>query len=106
MKKLLNIGLVLCSLAASVPAFAEEEFDFQKACRITGNMAESMMTARQAGVPLDKAMAKLMEIYPAGNLLLLDAYKQPIWNTKKYQDRAIADFKNNTLIQCYGLISK
>lgn len=103
MKKLLNIGLVLMAVTSSLAATANDK---HRACETTGKLAESMMTARQAGVPLEKAMKKVMNIYPKGDLLLLDAYKHPRFTSEKYQKRAIQDFKEATLLECYKLVSE
>ena len=105
MKKFIKAIQIFALLATvSFDAGGTSKGEYYKACDSTGQLAESIMTARQSGVPLNKAMEQVIKIYPKADQLLLDAYKQPIWNIKKNQDRAIADFKNNTLIICYGSI--
>jgi hypothetical protein len=95
MKSLLST-LVLC--AFMTPAVAMS--DANEECKMIGDIAESIMKARQAGVPISHAY----EI-TAGNELATElarqAYEKTRWGTDELQLREVQDFKVFSVLACY-----
>jgi hypothetical protein len=80
-------------------------------CKEFSLTAESIMSARQNGVP----MYKMIEIYDDVNLARLrglmdviieQAYETNRYNSKSFKQKAIEDFKDDIFLSCYKLIDK
>jgi hypothetical protein len=69
-------------------------------CEQLGQVAATVMEARQAGVPLSTVM-DIMDS-DLGQALALDAYNQPRYRVEENQLRAIEDFRNEVERVCYG----
>lgn len=67
-------------------------------CQPISEFAKEVMVARQAGVPLAKALTVITQ--PAMQALIVSAYRKPRYNTEQYRERAAVDFANETLITC------
>jgi len=82
------------------------------ACKEFSLTAESIMSARQNGVP----MYKMIEILDDGNLakstlglmgvIIEQAYETSRYNSETFKQKAIEDFKNEIFLSCYKLIDK
>ena len=68
-------------------------------CAQAGIMAGKLMQARQVGVPV----SKVIEIFDddAMTAIILAAYQVPRFSTDEYQQRAVADFRNEVEVMCY-----
>ena len=79
-------------------------------CEMNAELAESMMNLYQKGVPLRKILeigqsiegASPSDLAAHRNLTLRMA-DTPVYNTKSYQERAVAEFSNKVLMDCYKL---
>lgn len=91
------------------PAFAAPEEASEGICEVQAELAESMMGLYQMGVPLRKILeigqsiegATPSDLAAHRNLALRMA-NTPVYNTKSYQERAIAEFSNKVLMDCYN----
>lgn len=104
------LALIAATMIAScsyAPAFATSADDMG-ICEANAELAESMMKLYQAGVPLRKILEVGQSIEGASpsdlaahrNLALRMA-ATPVYNTRSYQERAVADFSNKVLMACY-----
>ena len=88
--------LAVILLAISVTASAEELKE--KTCAIYSNVANRIMTLRQIGEDMATVYAGSdSEHY---RKLVIDAYEQPRYGSKPYQDKIIAKFQNKAFLQC------
>lgn len=74
-------------------------------CQDAGDLAESVMTARQNGTPI----SRLMEIANGQEVIVkmvLMAYGKPRYSTDEFQSRAIEDFRNLWEIGCYQAMTE
>lgn len=75
-------------------------------CAQFGEMAHSMMLARQNGVPMSTLMAVTPQVDPALTTLVQSliaaAYAIPRFSTEEYRQRAATDFRNEVERACYG----
>lgn len=63
-------------------------------------LAEQIMSAHQAGVPLTELMELLSE-NRLGQLMTREAYSRPRHSTPAVQQRAIEDFRDRMALLCY-----
>ncbi len=110
---LLTLTLFLCTFF-STPAFAQD------ACASLGEMAASIMQARQSGIPLSQMMQVVnntlenqeattpeveAEVAAGASLareLVLAAYETHRWAGDEMIARAIQDFRNEVERACYS----
>ena len=108
-------ALIAATMVAScsyAPAFAAPK-EAAKAvskgiCEMNAELAESMMNLYQKGVPLRKILEIGQSIEGASpsdlaahRSLTLRMADTPVYSTKSYQERAVADFSNKVLMDCY-----
>lgn len=98
-----------CSYAPAFAAPKEASKGVSKGiCEMNAELAESMMNLYQLGVPLRKILeigqsiegASPSDLAAHRNLTLRMA-DTPVYSTKSYQERAVADFSNKVLMDCY-----
>lgn len=92
MKKLLLA--VALTTALTAPVHAEKA-----SCEDIAGLAKSVMSARQNGVSL----SKLIKITGKDNLMktmVMLAYDETRFSTKKFQDRAVSKFENKWMLAC------
>ena len=77
-------------------------------CEMNAELAESMMNLYQMGVPLRKILEIGQSIegatpsdLAAHRHMTLRMADTPVYSTKSYQERAVADFSNKVLMDCY-----
>ena len=77
-------------------------------CEMNAELAESMMNLYQMGVPLRKILEIGQSIEGATHSdlaahrhMTLRMADTPVYSTKSYQERAVADFSNKVLMDCY-----
>lgn len=77
-------------------------------CEMNAELAESMMNLYQLGVPLRKILEIGQSIEGASpsdlaahRHMTLRMADTPVYNTKSYQERAVAEFSNKVLMDCY-----
>lgn len=105
MRRMLLIGLYCC--------FASVEIFAAKQCEQMYGISHSIMQMRQWGTPIteqmemfdemekkskDEGNKKLLKLY---RLIVVEAYKEPRFDTKEYQDKISTDFANNMTAICY-----
>ena len=92
---MLKAILVAASVNPTAPTAETED-----RCEAIGELAGSIMTARQEGVPLSRMMG-----IANGNegiiALVLQAYGQPRFSTNTVRMEAVADFHNQVELICY-----
>ena len=69
-------------------------------CKMTGDIAEMMMKARQVGVPMQEMMA-VSQDNELRAAMVLDAYEVPRFTTEKFQKRQEQDFRDKWYMACY-----
>lgn len=94
MRKNIIIAAVVATF--SLPVMADTPLEN---CKIVSNLANTIMERRQEGAD----MAGLLEIAKDSELatmLIMEAYKQPQFNTEAIKLRTIRNFKNNVMREC------
>ena len=89
------IATLTLSMALSLPAQADESY-----CDQISELAEAMMSSRQAGV----SMAKAMKVTGDNKLfkgMMVDAYETGRYIVESNQRREIADFRDKWYLACY-----
>ena len=104
-------ALIAATMMAScsyAPAFAAPKEASNGICEANAELAESMMNLYQLGVPLRKILEIGQSIEGASpddlkahKRLTMSMADTPVYNTKSYQDRAVAEFSNKVLMDCY-----
>ncbi len=89
--------LLFCCIFLGLEALAEEE---RATCKDIGRVAEQIMEARQMGVAMDKVV-DIVGSHELMVVIVMDAYEQPRFSTEDYVTKAVADFKNRWLLNCY-----
>lgn len=107
MRALMSITLMTGAIAMLFsPAIAGEKKQTPaEFCRGLESMAETIMSARQAGV----AMSKVMEIVKDDEVyqgFVMDAYDISRYSTEEYRRRSIEDFKNAKYLVCMKALRK
>lgn len=102
MKKLTKIiAAIAIALALTTAQATQSDDEF---CAAQADMAEIVMKARQAGVP----MSSLLEIgAPAPNpyrQLIISAYELPRMSYAPNQEKMIQDFRNDYHLLCFKAI--
>ena len=93
--KALTATILALMMALSVPAQADESY-----CDQISELAEGIMSSRQGGV----SMAKAMEIAGDNKLfkgMMVDAYETGRYIVESNQRREIADFRDKWYLACY-----
>lgn len=90
---------------AAAPAKAEEP---ESVCVSIGELAEGVIGSRYAGVPLSDSMAvanlpEFASIRSALREMVIQAYREPSYETEEYRAKAIRDFRNRWELACYEL---
>lgn len=73
-------------------------------CKSISKLAESIMSARQNGVPMSDAMEISSDTLVRA--LVEDAYKKPALNTPEYQQKYIRDFADSAYSICWKTMNK
>ena len=108
------IAVTMVASCSYAPAFAAPKeaskgIEVSKGiCEMNAELAESMMNLYQRGVPLRKILeigqsiegASPSDLAAHRNLTLRMA-DTPVYSTKSYQERAVAEFSNKVLMGCY-----
>jgi len=75
-------------------------------CESMGLSAETIMGARQAGLPL----SEIMDMIPDDNVyhetMALWAYEEPVWSTSDNQEKAKREFRDKIELACYKGLKK
>lgn len=96
MKKLYGLAILLPLISASTNA--QENLE---ACKSVEQLATTVMTARQLGLPMSKVMPRDSE--GAGKLtqsMTIMAYEMPRFSTKDGQQKAVQDFSDRYYLEC------
>lgn len=93
---------VIITLALPPAALAQNP-DTDDVCRDLGELAHTIMVARQNGVPMNEIVRIVGESDLAVGIVL-DAYNQPRYSTEEFRDRAAADFRNDIEAFCYRVM--
>ena len=108
---LVAAAMTSCSYAPAfaAPKEASKGVEASKGiCEMNAELAESMMNLYQMGVPLRKILEIGQSIEGASpsdlaahRHMTLRMADTPVYSTKSYQERAVADFSNKVLMDCY-----
>lgn len=101
MKKYI-LAVVLTSFAATSYAGTKEQL-----CPLIADLAITIMTARQQGLPLEVLMqAADQDVNPVyedlAKVMILNAYAGPRYDSEEYKSQAIVDFGNAASVACYS----
>jgi len=96
-------------IAGSMTATAEEAAaDQSQMCPMLGNQAETIMKARQNGVPMSDLMALVSKHFSGDGIManfskqmVVAAYKVPQYNGAKYKASAAHDLRTEWELMCY-----
>lgn len=86
----------------ALPAQATEELSPDQLCKRVHDQAWAFMTARQLEAPITKIMGTLDGQQELARTMILDAYDQPAFATKRMQERAAQAFANEWATKCYA----
>ncbi len=98
---MIRAAIAALALFAASPAKADDDV-----CTAVGEMSQSILEARYAGVPLSKAIATA-NVATEGPIrdyiraVVMDAYKQPAYTSRDFQRQAVLDFRNTWEVACY-----
>lgn len=86
-------------LASSQGAFADDS-----RCASVAFLAKQIMSGRQAGVPMTKAIETSKNdnktVEKLSRLLVIAAYEEPAYGTTAMQEKAITEFENEIYLPC------
>lgn len=89
-------------MAATTPAHAESA---EETCTNFGVLAQNLMIARQQGVSMSVVMSKVKTGIPEADevirLLIIGAYNVPRFNTPKYVNKMVEDYRNQAELECF-----
>lgn len=91
--------LPLIAVMSVIPLAAEE----QDICVSIAGMAETVMTKRQEGVDIIKMMevaGTVDGLKEIAELLVIEAYKKPIFSTAAYKQESVSEFKTMVYLSC------
>jgi len=99
MQKLTRFTLLIVALLTPISLLATEDTEVPDPCPSVIELAEQIMSARQAGV----SMAELMEVMENKyqQKLVLEAYQIPLYTTQEYRDSETTEFGNKHGVACY-----
>jgi hypothetical protein len=95
-------GVVLVILSVfSLGVCAGEPTQAQKdeLCEAVHGAAENVMRARQGGVPMPKMM-EMASKAAGGRELVVAAYREPMFSSDSYIERAVVKFANEAYLAC------
>lgn len=89
-----------------LPSYEQSSNDH---CSSIEGLARTVMEARQRGVSMSQIMQLIQQTNPDAATLALarrmvtDAFNEPRYSTREYQQRAATDYGNTWAAVCYGL---
>ena len=93
------IALTLLAAVGFAPAHAEQAQTTHQRCSVISELAEVIMNARQAGVPMRTTM-ELAGEDKASQAMVSQAYSQPLWSSEEYKIRAATEHANKWYLAC------
>ena len=78
---------------------ATEDAEVPDPCPTVVELAEQIMSARQAGVSIAKMMEVMSNEFQ--RKLVLEAYQVPVYTTQEYRDSETTEFGNRQGVACY-----
>lgn len=90
---------------AAIALWATQATAQASPCTSIGDLAEQIMTHRQAGT----AISQLMPMVEGNDLfvkMLLEAYQKPRFSSPEYKSREIEDYRNLWETGCYQAMSE
>lgn len=85
--------LLILTLTLASASQAEEK----DVCAVIGELAEKVMEAHQAGVPMSAVMEDSGDLLKE---LAIEAYSKPRYSTPRMQQRIIAEFRDAVYLVC------
>lgn len=86
-------------LLSSQVVFADDS-----ACNSLAALAKSIMSSRQAGVPMTRAIELIStdnkQVADVSRKLVIAAYEEPAWGSKAMQEKATTEFQNKIYLPC------
>ena len=92
--------LLAVTLLASTTASASEEVE---ACVSFSDLANNIMSARQGGGDMVE-LYKAVEGFEAGQVLVKEAYKVPLFSMPENKQQAVDEFRNEAFSACLGMM--
>jgi hypothetical protein len=106
----ITIGLSAISSIA-VAQTLPNSFD-SSVCPMVGSLATTVMTKRQANVPMSdlmQALDKMDQSTPTTRVIktmTIQAYSVPLFSTDEAKQSEISDFANGVMVACYSSAGK
>lgn len=94
---------IILGMALAILPVAAEETKKEDVCATIGELADSIMKARQIGVPMSKAMTVAKDTDWLQEMVI-KAYEQPAYQSDGMQKKAVSDFVNDYLVVCYKAV--
>lgn len=104
-----TLSTILLASLIALPVIAEDEGVNKDVCGIVYDLAETVMTARQKGLPMPKVMSIMAGDDSWADLrreLVLMAYEKPQHRTEEYRIDAANRFANDAAAMCYASMGK
>ena len=102
MKRLI---IALALLISPTVLQAEESAQSDDRCKMMGDLAHSIMKIRQNGVALSTQLGlvkeKMPSVFPAFKPIIIMAYEETQWNSKKLRADAANEFRDKIELACY-----
>ena len=99
-KTIFALSLMAAAVIGCAPANADTQpVDVANSCSSISTLAETIMTSRQAGVPMRDIVA-IANGNSTVELIIQQAYSQSLWRSKGLKQRAITEFSNDWYKSC------
>lgn len=97
----MKLTTFICVALMASPAFAEKKIvSRDEYCAAVANVAEAVMTARQAGFPIGETLEMTADVGKGIRQLVIDAYDMARFSSDEIRAEVILDFSNDIHLQC------
>jgi len=109
------LAIIFCAVALSFVRAGEPVPGIYENCKAYADIAKTMMTRRQNGVPFSVLADHIqkykehedkskMYLYEAFMPLLIEAYNRPAYQTQRNKLIEVREFENKAMMTCMGVI--
>lgn len=108
MRKIIICSIILCH-SISVYSKTIENDEKYKYCKTLDAVAEVAMKKRQYEVPMVEVFNSTLDVKPKESkemiqLIIKEAYIYPVYNSDRYKQKAITEFRSKIFRQCLSNI--
>ncbi len=98
--------LLTLIMAVGMVTLANAKDKEKSYCELSASLAEAIMSRRQEGVPMSKILAIFSDSDPFDKNSVIKAYSLSRYDSEKFQQSAIADFRDQRHVDCLKLINQ